>query len=318
MAYDRYERSRSPRARNDRNDFDRDSRRGNMRGSRYDADDRDMFDRAGDEVRSWFGDDEAERRREMDERRGYSGDGYKNQHFGFENIRDRTEGYSRSYDDDSRYSNRDSYGRREPRDFDRNEMRDFDDNRSMSRRRQGRPMGRMDDRDREDMYDYERGYGEGRMNRGQTQREFTRGERSGRDTEYGRLRNRHIEELDNDYRQWSRENQERFEDEFTSWRERRSTMRTQLKQLDDNATIMGSDGEQIGTVEKVRGDRIIVRSSDDENRRSMFNMQNLDSVESNQVRLNMTAENARQRMKMNQRDDDDSELVLDRSQSVEY
>ena len=34
----------------------------------YDYDDRDFFSRAGDEVRSWFGDDEAERRREMDAR----------------------------------------------------------------------------------------------------------------------------------------------------------------------------------------------------------------------------------------------------------
>jgi hypothetical protein len=32
-------------------------------------DDRGFFDRAGDEVRSWFGDEEAQRRREMDERR---------------------------------------------------------------------------------------------------------------------------------------------------------------------------------------------------------------------------------------------------------
>jgi hypothetical protein len=30
---------------------------------------RDWGDRAGDEVRSWFGDDDAERRRRMDERR---------------------------------------------------------------------------------------------------------------------------------------------------------------------------------------------------------------------------------------------------------
>ncbi|HEV7251735.1 MAG TPA: SWFGD domain-containing protein [Mesorhizobium sp.] len=33
--------------------------------------DRDWTDRAGDEMRSWFGDDEAERRRRMDEQRGY-------------------------------------------------------------------------------------------------------------------------------------------------------------------------------------------------------------------------------------------------------
>lgn len=34
---------------------------------RYDRDDRDFGDRAGDEVRSWFGDDDAERRRRMDQ-----------------------------------------------------------------------------------------------------------------------------------------------------------------------------------------------------------------------------------------------------------
>jgi len=35
--------------------------------SNYDYDDRGFFDRAGDEVRSWFGDEEAERRREYDD-----------------------------------------------------------------------------------------------------------------------------------------------------------------------------------------------------------------------------------------------------------
>jgi osmotically-inducible protein OsmY len=38
------------------------------RGYGRDRDDRGFFDRAGDEVRSWFGDEEAERRRRMDER----------------------------------------------------------------------------------------------------------------------------------------------------------------------------------------------------------------------------------------------------------
>jgi len=36
--------------------------------SGYDYDDRGFLDRAGDEVRSWFGDEEAERRRRWDER----------------------------------------------------------------------------------------------------------------------------------------------------------------------------------------------------------------------------------------------------------
>lgn len=49
--------------------------------------DRDFFQRAGDEVRSWFGDEEAERRRRMDELRdrredhsGYRASGYRSRH----------------------------------------------------------------------------------------------------------------------------------------------------------------------------------------------------------------------------------------------
>jgi osmotically-inducible protein OsmY len=43
--------------------------RGGHRRDREYADDRGYMDRAGDEVRSWFGDDDAERRRHMDEER---------------------------------------------------------------------------------------------------------------------------------------------------------------------------------------------------------------------------------------------------------
>ena len=50
---------------NDRNYGDRNYGRGNYGRD----DDRGFFNRAGDEVASWFGDDEAERRRRMDERR---------------------------------------------------------------------------------------------------------------------------------------------------------------------------------------------------------------------------------------------------------
>src|SRR5688572_17412475 len=46
---------------------------GGERGSR---DERGFFERAGDELRSWFGDEEAERRRERDTRRDERGAGY--------------------------------------------------------------------------------------------------------------------------------------------------------------------------------------------------------------------------------------------------
>src|SRR3546814_4366003 len=48
-------------------DRERGSRYGSGQGYRED-DDRGFFDRAGDEVRSWFGDEEAERRRDRDVR----------------------------------------------------------------------------------------------------------------------------------------------------------------------------------------------------------------------------------------------------------
>ena len=64
-----------------RNDQDwRDRSRGRDESDRFSARDRagnerGFFDRAGDEISSWFGDDEAERRREMDERSGRSSSG---------------------------------------------------------------------------------------------------------------------------------------------------------------------------------------------------------------------------------------------------
>lgn len=45
--------------------------------------DRGFFDRAGDEMRSWFGDDEAERRRRMDEREGYRDRGFVDRGYGY-------------------------------------------------------------------------------------------------------------------------------------------------------------------------------------------------------------------------------------------
>ena len=62
MAYDRYDNRggwREPRSRFSGEDRGRD---------RFGRDDRGFFERAGDEVASWFGDEDAERRRRMDSR----------------------------------------------------------------------------------------------------------------------------------------------------------------------------------------------------------------------------------------------------------
>jgi hypothetical protein len=71
---------------------------------------RGMLERAGDEVRSWFGDDEASRRRRMDEKRDVHSDRY---------------GYSRVFDH-ADYYHQDDVGRR---DRDTERERDRDDER---------------------------------------------------------------------------------------------------------------------------------------------------------------------------------------------
>src|SRR5439155_18651338 len=83
MAYDRYDprdRSRDEQSRwpDDRNSDRNRSMSGDWRGARHNSDDRGFFDRASDEVASWFGDDEAERRRREDRMRdeGASGRGW--------------------------------------------------------------------------------------------------------------------------------------------------------------------------------------------------------------------------------------------------
>lgn len=72
MAHDR---DRYDRDRYDRDRFERDRDR-----------DRGTFERAGDEVRSWFGDDDARRRRERDERERYAERGYGERSFGERNF----------------------------------------------------------------------------------------------------------------------------------------------------------------------------------------------------------------------------------------
>jgi len=123
----------------------------------YDYDDRGFFARAGDEVRSWFGDDEAERRRELDQR------------------------YDDRYDSDPHYSS---------------------------------------------------------------------------------WRRERIGELDRDYDEYRRENSQKFRNEFASFRNERQGQRDSLKQVNEHMEVVGSDGTHVGTVDKVRGDRIILTKSD--------------------------------------------------------
>jgi osmotically-inducible protein OsmY len=75
---------------NDRDDYGR-----SYRGDRGYRDERGAMDRAGDEIQSWFGDDDAERRRRMDERRDPD-----TNHFGGRDRDDYGRNRSRGYSDD--------------------------------------------------------------------------------------------------------------------------------------------------------------------------------------------------------------------------
>jgi hypothetical protein len=140
----------------------RDSRGYGRQPQGYDYEERGFFQRAGDEVRSWFGDDDAERRREADSR--YDEQAYRN-------------------------------------------------------------GGQHDDH-------------------------------------YGSWRSGQMAAFDRDYDEYRTENRTKFEKEFSSWRTNRQTQRDSLGSVKEHQEVVGSDGSHVGTVDKVRGDRIILTKND--------------------------------------------------------
>ena len=206
----------------------------------YSYEDRDFFQRAGDEVRSWFGDEEAERRRRRDAER----DGYF----------DRDRGSS-------------SYGAS--------------------------------------------GYRS----------------RHEHDPHYRAWRDRQMEALDRDYDEYRRENQGRFDNEFGSWRTSRQSQRELLQRVTEHQEVIGSDGEHIGTVDHIRGDRILLTKSDSaaNGRHHSIPSSWIVSVE-DKVSVNKTADQARQHWRDEERNsggglfgrEDDRDVNLNRSFSGTY
>jgi hypothetical protein len=318
MAYDRY-----------------DTRRGQNpdqreRGGR---EDRGFFERAGDEIASWFGDDEAERRRREDERMNHGRDLNRDRN----SDRERPRGSSRDYDR--------GYGR----DYERDRNRSQDYNRGFfpehgylrseydagyEDRSSDRPM-KWTSSDRSYRQGARRGSGYGSYgsdnwgtgwnyaaNGGPTyrfadrdrsqrnQRDFDSGSDrsddfrqtsyagSGRDYDrhYQAWRQRHLDELDRDYDDYHRENQERFENDFGSWRERRMQKRGLLSQVREHSEVVGSDGEKLGTVDRVSGDRIILTKSDSpDNRHHSIPCTMVERIEGDKVILDTKAEDAKSR-----------------------
>jgi hypothetical protein len=264
MAYDRYETRRGwrdPRGRFSENFRDHDDERG-------------FFERAGDEVASWLGDDEAEARRREDMRRldeeggrrsrGYSSDDDFSRYDRQPRFRD--EGYRRPYT--GRFFGRGGFGSDDR--FDR---------------------GRSPDRWSEDRWTPER------------QRDLS-GSASGlHDPHYGEWRRRQLDELDRDYDDYRRENQSRFESDFTNWRTQRQGKRQLLGQVREHMDVVGSDEEHVGTVDHVRSDRIILTKGDSEDsRHHAISCSMVDRVEGDRVILDQPAAEAKQRFEQLGRD----------------
>lgn len=325
MAYDRY-----------------DTRRGQYpdRTERGRHEDRGFFERAGDEIASWFGDDDAERRRRQDERmnRGGSSDHGHNGDRGraYGSNRDYDRGYGRDHDRDRNGHRDDDRGFFPEHGYLRSEYDPGYDDRNSDR-----PM-KWTSSDRSYRQGASRGggygsYGSDNLGRGwdyaanggptyrfadrersqRNQRDFDRGSDrqdeyrqtsyagSGRehDGHYQAWRQRHLDELDRDYDDYHRENQARFENEFGSWRERRQQKRGLLSQVREHSEVVGSDGEQVGTVDRVAGDRIILTKSDSsDNRHHSIPCTMVDRIEGDKVILDTKAEDAKVRWRDESRD----------------
>lgn len=292
MAYGRFDRAREgrdPRSARPSWDDDRNQRFSSER------DDRGFFERAGDEISSWFGDDDAERRREMDERR-------------FRSSRPNFQGDDDRFDRNARY-------------------RDEGDRRPYS----GRSVGGSNYGDR---FGPERAYHEDRFDRGSSQRDVSRqrdftGAAAGiHDPHYADWRRQQIDALDRDYDEYRHENRSRFESDFSNWRTTRQSKREMLGSIREHMQVVGSDDQPVGTVDKVRGDRIVLTkdgSPDGQHHSIACGM--IDRVEGDRVVLDRQADEAKSTWGDENRDralferDDDREPgahILNRSFSGTY
>ena len=346
MAYDRYE-TRDERSRwsNDR-DSGRDFR-GQDRG-RGGPDDRGFFERAGDEVASWFGDEDAERRRNEDrmreDREGRGGEHSRSYDRGygrdFERDRSPSSGRSGDWND-----NRGTFARggSSDRDYnrgwrgmwgssDRDQGRDQD--RFRERGRDYHPMTGDYSRHESDQFfaasgynrpDYDRGRDFERSQSPWGRDEYRNTSRAGtadrsdrsrhEDPHYSSWRDRHMSELDRDYDDYRREHQSKFENDFGSWRERRQQKRSVLGQVREHMDVVGNDDEHVGTVDKVAGDRLILTKSDPESGgvHHSLSCSDIDRVEGDKVMLDCSAADAKKRW----RDESRSRALFERDDQGE-
>src|SRR5689334_20322706 len=310
MAYDRFDTREAPRERSrwssDR-DFDRGSDwHGEHRSHEGRRDERGFFERAGDEISSWFGDEDAERRRREDHMRDERDRGFRGEHrhsgdrsfdrgrrdfYETRGINDRG-GFGESDYNRNWRSDLSGQGNRE-RDWDRERSRGY---RPMTGD-YGRGFGDYDRRG--DRPDSEWGRDEYRSTSRAGTSDWSDRSRHERDFDphYRSWRDRHMSELDRDYDDYRRDNQSRFESDFGSWRERRQQKRGLLGNIREHMEVVGNDDQHVGTVDKCAGDRIILAKSDPESGgvHHSLSCSEIDRVEGDRVILDCSADEARHR-----------------------
>ncbi|HZG45039.1 MAG TPA: SWFGD domain-containing protein [Allosphingosinicella sp.] len=201
-------------------------------------DDRGFFDRAGDELRSWFGDEEAERRREADARRyerehgtagAYRGGGHEDQWTGgspersgqysrapMSSSRGQSGGYSQDQYGQERYGQ--PYGGQSAQSFGTGQQGDqYSRGQSAAHGGTGQSYGQSS-------YG-QSSYGQSGQAWGQTgQAGESRGQSGGashHDENYRRWRDQQISALDRDYEEYCRQRQQQFEQDFSTFRQSR-------------------------------------------------------------------------------------------------
>jgi len=342
MAYDRYdtrggsrERWRSDERFGER---DRDRERG-WRG----RDERGFFERAGDEIASWFSDDEADRRRREDSRMMGRDDDYVRERSSSRGSWDRDRDFDRGrergrgrFEEDRGPLSTGSYrghGGESGLGFSpwggggRSEHDEWHERSYRPAEGDYRPLtgdyGRVERERRERLLRDEPG------DRDPYRRTSFAGSSEHHDPHYREWRQRQLSELDRDYEEYRREHQSKFESDFGSWRERRMQKRGLLGQVREQMEVLGNDGEHVGTIDRVAGDRLILTKNDPEagGVHHSFPCTDIDRIEGERVILDCSSEQARKRWRDESRNralferEDQGEAgphMLDRSFSGTY
>jgi hypothetical protein len=333
MAYDRYD-TRDQQARWDNR---QDSRHDQSRSSRP-GDDRGFFERAGDEIASWFGDDRDnrdhdrggisrdDRQRRSDQERGYDpnrggGRDY-DRGYGRDAARDR-ETYARQHRDESRHRDdaRPTAWPSSERNYNPSWRGELHSDRDDRQRSGGgyRPM--TGDYGRSERMSGSGGDGASEWGRDEYRSTSRAGSRDKSDRSrdydphYHSWREQHMGELDRDYDDYRRENRSKFENDFSSWREQRTHKRGLLGNVREHMNVVGNDDQHVGTVDKVAGDRIILTKSDPESGgvHHSLSCSQIDRVEGDKVILDCSADKAREQW----RDESRSRALFEREDQGE-